>query len=186
MNILLDCDGPLADLVGGILAVVNRGRCSHTHLKASDCAGWNIADSFGLTSKYVDEIMSTKGFCLGLSEVEDACWRVEALRRDHSVRVVTAPFVESEYWMHERLRWLRRLHFDNHDVIFASNKSLIRGDVLVDDKPSNILHWAQAWPDGLGLLWDAPYNRKFAFELPPNTKRVRGWDEVMAEIEGMR
>ena len=54
-------------------------------------------------------------------------------------------------------------------ILITSDKTLVRGDVLIDDKP--LITGAEASPAWAHLLFDAPYNRPEA--LPPEDARVR-------------
>lgn len=175
-TILVDCDGVLADLVGGVLEVVNRGRTRNL-LTAADVTQWSIADSLGISDAWFDEILSTPGFVKGLRPFPCVYSTMRDMKRKHSVRVVTSPFDASPFWMYERVQWLRDHSIaDKHQTIFASEKTLIRGDFLIDDHPHTVANWSRAWPQGIGLLWDAPYNQ--GVELPSNGRRVRTWAEV--------
>lgn len=62
-------------------------------------------------------------------------------------------------------------------VILTSRKQLIRGDVLIDDGPHNLVDG-----DYARILFDRPYNRGFP-DREAGCVRARGWDEVYAIIE---
>lgn len=69
---------------------------------------------------------------------------------------------------------LRGLHILSH----GEPKSVVRADVLIDDKVSNILEWPKR-----GLLFDQPWNR------PPlpwwdelRMRRVSGWKGVLDAV----
>jgi len=61
-------------------------------------------------------------------------------------------------------------------VIFAHEKQQVRGDMLVDDKPANVIAWAAANPEGIAVLWSHPYNR--VAELPEGIVRTSDWNEL--------
>lgn len=54
------------------------------------------------------------------------------------------------------------------DYVVCKDKSLIRADVLIDDKPETIA----AFP-GIGVIVDQPWNRTFDW---PKELRLCGWD----------
>src|SRR5258708_3999182 len=56
------------------------------------------------------------------------------------------------------------------------DKSLIRADFLVDDKPENVEAFAKTG-QGISILFDRPWNRKF------NWLRARDWTDVVHLIE---
>jgi 5'(3')-deoxyribonucleotidase len=77
--------------------------------------------------------------------------------------IVTSPLLDYEggggrldslFWVHERLQWLKRhFGFEPHEIVFTSQKHLIRGDVLVDDHQEHV----EKFP-GRGVLWAKPHN----------------------------
>ena len=62
-------------------------------------------------------------------------------------------------------------YLDWKDIIMINDKSLLKGDVIIDDNPDKIKHF-----DGLRLLRDAPYNQN----TPENDYnfRVHNYEEV--------
>lgn len=183
MIVLLDCDGVLCNFLGGLLAAVNEAR--GTVYDQRDCGQWDIAKAYGLTWTDLNLFCTAPAFCAQLDTMHGALDAVRRLRAMADVYCVTSPLDASSYWMWERSEWLRvHLGFDSNHVIHASTKRLIQGDVLIDDKPETIVEWANAWPLQTALLFDAPYNQ--CATLPANARRVHGWNEAMAAIEGKR
>ncbi len=64
-------------------------------------------------------------------------------------------------------------------VIFCTKKQMIRGDVLIDDAPQNLLGG-----DYEKILFSAPHNTDFDAEAHGMT-RVRGWDEAYAAVRAL-
>jgi len=104
--------------------------------------------------------------------------RADMLRAGHDVRICTSPqtafrFCVSEkyQWTYDRLgpKWVERL-------ILTKDKTLVRGDVRIDDKP-----------EVTGAL--VPVWEHRVFERPCNTgapgRRITwdNWREVLAEVE---
>lgn len=54
-------------------------------------------------------------------------------------------------------------------------------DILVDDKPDNILGWVASADDRLGILYDQPWNRDM--EMGERMVRARSWQEVVESID---
>ncbi len=82
--------------------------------------------------------------------------------------------------MHEREQWLEaNFGFHHKQIVHTSAKYLCKGDVLIDDKPDNLILWAAEHPDGLALLWNQSYNNK---ETAAGLTRVHGWPEVLGRI----
>lgn len=107
--------------------------------------------------------------------VQDSQVGVKALR-DMGYRVV---YVTScvRGMADQKWDWLEKhgfleAAFSQRDLIIAHDKSLIRADILVDDYHENFKGW-----EGIGYLFDAPYNRDA--KLPVMVDRRIGWAEVV-------
>lgn len=179
--VLLDCDGVLTDFTEAALELIKQetGR-SYT---AAEIPRWDIFESLGypelwtLFTKKASEI----GYCRDLKVCDRALDGVQNLREKYDVVVVTAP-VDALPWMYERAHWLE----DNFDisrkkVIFAHEKQHVCGDVLVDDKPDNVIQWFEAHPQGLAVLWSHPYNQNVS--LPSGIVRTSDWNELISLLD---
>jgi 5'-nucleotidase len=61
-----------------------------------------------------------------------------------------------------KINWLRRYNLIDHDLwrsdpnwVIATNKSIFKGDIMIDDYPKNLEKF-----EGDGYLMDAPYNQE--------------------------
>jgi 5'(3')-deoxyribonucleotidase len=185
MNILLDCDGLLADFTGAVVALVNR-RTGRTYT-AEDVTQWDMLAALGeqhLAAELHREICQP-GFCSKLQPFRGALAALNTLRHIGHVTIVTAPYVGSVYWMGERLDWLRQhmgVRPSARDVIFAARKEQILGDVLIDDRVENVCDFARSGRPA--ILWDRPYNR--AAELPTDVSRALTWEDVYVRVRRLR
>lgn len=183
MQILIDCDGVLADFLGGLLAAINREQ--KQDFKPADCHSWDISKAYGISDSTIADIVERSGFCAGLVPLPGASAAVEQMRRKHEVFCVTSPW-NSPNWMHERTVWLKR-HFgiEHKNVIHCARKELVFGDVLIDDKLLTVVTWAATWPNSLAVVWNQPYNQTPPdIELPDNVKRCFSWDEIGNLVDG--
>lgn len=161
--VLLDCDGVLADFVGGYLR--------------------EITDNIKLTDeekRAVNDIVREPGFVLNLAVLDGAKAGVKALAKVSDLYIVTSPW-NSRHWAGERQEWLCE-HFKDlrlKKIVQTSAKHLVRGDFLVDDKASNCQAHGKAWPGSRPLLWDTIHNR-----LDTGIERVSSWDELLGRIKG--
>jgi 5'-nucleotidase len=98
------------------------------------------------------------------------------LAAGHDVRICTSPLsgarfcaAEKIQWVHDRLgpEWERR-------VIITKDKTLVRGDVLIDDKPEVTGALVPTWEH---LVFEAPYN------IGAAGWRINwgNWSEVLAQ-----
>jgi 5'-nucleotidase len=74
------------------------------------------------------------------------------------VWIATTPLSRSETCIQEKRDWVEEhlgtIYVDR--MIFAADKTLLRGDILIDDKPdiSGVM-----WPTWTQVVYDHPYNR---------------------------
>lgn len=159
--ILLDVDGVLANFVEANLRTL---RSLGIHREHDDVTTWEMAEALGLddTARAIMEFRwSLPGFCASLPPYDGAVAGVESLRGLGDVFAVTAPMF-TPHWQHERTEWLvEHFAFRRKDVISTHAKWLVRGDVMVDDKPAHVEAWSAAWPQGQAFCWARPYNEAF-------------------------
>ncbi len=150
--ILLDMDGVLVDHTAEILKEVN------------ELFGKSYVPGDITNFEYTNFDPEERDFiyrwwersdCYDLSRLDDtAIFTIKCLREWGRVMVCSTPFqghIASKY------NFLRR-YFDHKDIILCYNKDLIKADVLVDDKPSNIEAFRAT--GGLGIIFDQPWNHE--------------------------
>jgi len=172
MIVLVDCDGVMADFLGGV--------CHGLGLDPKDCSRYDIEEAYRLPPGTLQSIAHEPGFCASLAPIPCAQTAIRTLRsRGHRVVAVTSPWWSSPYWMFERTAWLSKYFgFNPKDVIQGSRKALIRGDVLVEDNISTAHEWLDAWPDGHAFLFDMPYNQG-----PTTATRVGTWEPILKHAD---
>ncbi len=181
-RVLLDCDGVLADFVGGVLPIVRQvtGR-DYTH---EDVAQYSFSDALGLTRNeseiVLDRISSSPDFCASLKPFDHAQNGVAALHAIADVYIVTSPWNTNPTWTFQREAWLKR-HFDipSKRVVHTSAKHLCVGDMHVDDKTSTLVEWRASHPSGAAVQWSTPHNRKDEW----TGKSTREWGDLARIIE---
>lgn len=175
-RIWVDCDGVLSDFVEAYLELVADlfGR-AHVH---NDVTRFNFSEC--VTTKEEDRavwerVNATPGLVRGLADLPGVSY-LPRLRELGDVGCLTSP-TTGPHWVHERFAWLLDRGFTKRDVIFASDKSHVRGDFLIDDSAENCEAWQVAHPDGLAILLDAPWNRH-----RQDVYRAYTWEDVINEI----
>lgn len=168
----LDVDGLCADFVGATLLHVYM---KHDFLfKRAACSAFNFHElpEFESFRESIVEAWNSQYFCSGLAPIIGSQLGVARLRSVADVRFVTAPMVTNPWWRRERTRWLR-VFFDApaKDVIFDHDKSAYAARLFVDDKPENVYSHQQKHPNGLSLIFAAPYN-------VGHEPCVHNWDQI--------
>ena len=178
LTVLCDVDDVVAQLVPAWLARYNRdyGDCvTRDDLKSWTITDWISAECGEKIYDYLRDPMLYED----VAPVSGARAGVEMLRRwGHRVVFVTSA---SGPGMGAKLAWLVRHGFlPDHtyvhpDFVAAHDKALIRGDVLIDDRPENIAKYVKTGAHG--IVMDAPWNQ-LAVGL-----RARHWRDVLAHID---
>jgi 5'(3')-deoxyribonucleotidase len=182
---LLDCDGVLADFVGGFLKLL--GATTDRWFTPEQVTHFDIGASLGLSpaesAAAKRAISSTPGFCSALAVLPGAVDGVRALREIADVYIVTSPWNSCPTWTHEREAWLKRhLGIPHSHVVHTSAKHLVRGDVFVDDKTEAVIAWQVVHPRGIGVQWHTPHNRLDEWSGPS----TKSWAHVEAMTLGGR
>jgi 5'-nucleotidase len=181
MRILVDVDGVVADIHSIWLKMYNVDY--NDSMTVHDIIKWEMHELVKpeCGTKIYDYLKQPE-FYLPIPVIKDALWGVWKLREDHEVIFVTSGFFS------QKVEWLSGNGFLSgecalssekwrtaKDVVITSDKSLIRGDCLIDDYPENLRNFT-----GAKLLFDSPWNRSIS-EFP----RVMDWDDVIKTIKGI-
>jgi len=154
MKIYLDMDGVLADLMAGWMPYLNE--VSGRNLAVEDVDMWGIEHVYGIPFSKARKPLHREGFWEGLPPYPGAVAFVKRLDQlGHMVYIATAPFPS------DKCMWGKKMWFENHlrflppsRLIILHDKHLLRGDMLVDDKPENLTKFP-----GLRVLFNQPWNR---------------------------
>lgn len=181
MIVLLDCDGVISDFTGHVLETAFE--ITGFLRWREDVTTWSIWEHLGANREELKRIkaeVSQPGWCSSIPPFPGAKDFVEALAAEHELYFVTSPW-NSVAWCYERGEWLRNQFGSvlGGRVIHTSHKHLVKGDLIIDDKPKNVREWVRSNPLGMGLLFDQPSNRAGADELI----RVRNYREVLSAID---
>lgn len=182
-RVFLDVDGVLADFVSAFLIIVQR----ETNVAATpeQVTQFDICASLKLTSEQAARVKKSVGswprLARHLNVLPGAIEGVKRLQEVADVYVVTSPWNSNETWTHDRESWLREKFGIPHSrVTHTSQKHLMRGDFLVDDKTETLRKWNEHNGGG-AIQWETPHNRNDGW-LGPATNN---WHEL-AELVARR
>merc|ERR1712048_439663 len=171
--VLVDMDGCLVDWDRGFLNAWNgRTPVDRRHYEIEKCVP---------ADKYQEAValFESEGFFRGLPEM---CGGVSALNRlitsGFEVMICTSPVANSRYCAQEKWEWVREHLGDAwlKRLILACDKTTVRGDFLIDDKPSITGSQQPLWTQ---ILFDAPYNKLVELGC---RRRLHRWDDVEAVL----
>ena len=174
-RILIDVDDVLGDFTSHTIATLKA--IGGPELDPQTLTNWDLMTHIPVEwHQAVLQQWHSQGWCGSIPVFEGAQDAISALENIGHVTFVTAPMHESPHWMWERDRWLRT-HFNasGRQIVFTEAKYLVRGDILVDDKVSNVIQWQQANPKKQGVLWKRPSNRSAKIRYQTNS-----WDEIVS------
>lgn len=171
LTILFDADDVVEDLCGRWVSFVNQ--CYGTHVSPEDITDWNIGSFFPtLTRDQVYGVLTSPEMWRGIEPIPGAAETLGRFRDEgHQLYMVTATDYRTPPDKFERIfefiPWLDWKH-----VIVTSNKQLVKGDVLIDDGPHNLVGG-----DYMKLLFDRPHNRNFDAKAS-GVIRMKTWEEI--------
>ena len=181
-RVLVDCDGVLSQFLTSALEVINKhfeSNFQHQHVTDFDICG-----SLGIPHAWeiLKNSCSNPDFVATMQKIPGADEGLKRLREISDVYVVTSP-MNVPNWAYERQRWLTSMFdFTPDKIVQTEAKHVIVGDVIIDDKFENVLSWTRYHPNGLGILFHAPYNEKNDIQ-GYNIVRAETWNCVIDIIE---
>ena len=164
MLILLDQDGVLADFEQGFYDAWNASMGTEfPAVELQQRRSFYVRDDYPAHyANAVQAIYTRPGFYRDLPPVAGAMDAVKMLcDMGHDVRICTSPLNQYRNCIPEKYEWVE--HYLGIDfvsrVIVTKDKTLVAGDVLVDDKPVIAGAHMPVWAH---VIYDQPYNRQLA------------------------
>lgn len=165
MRIAVDQDQVLANLMSKWISTYNEEW--DDSLLETDITDWDITQFVKPEcGEKIYDIIKRPGFYLNLAVIEGALEGVQALlNMGVEIAVVSASPMTA---YQEKHMWLEK-HFPMLDrIIFATDKSWINADAMIDDGTHNLESFK-----GFKMLFDAPWNR-----ADKRFFRVDNWKEI--------
>ena len=176
LTVLIDADDTIENLCEEWVKYLNEKY--GTSVLLTDIKEWDIAKAFPTIPRdEVYEPLFNEDLWKRVTPLPGAVENIKKIMEDgHKVVIVTSshPDNVSLKWRYAIAKYLPFLN--SNDVIYASQKQLIKGDVMIDDAPHNLVGG-----DYIKLLYDAPHNQNFDTE-PHYITRVHNWEEVYFAI----
>jgi 5'-nucleotidase len=159
MRIAVDLDGVIAnwgkqwDRYLDDIAGAERIPRHHQQLTFDLKAGLNSDER-----QIVDEVMATPGFYADLDPINGAIEGLHYLAAlGHDVTICTSPWIANPTCASDKLAWVRYHLGDDwaKKTIITFDKTLVRGDFLIDDKPELSGSMEPTWEH---IVYAQPYN----------------------------
>lgn len=156
--VLLDMDDVITNCLRS--AVKNYNTQYGTSFNYKDCNIYGLEQFFGCERERVLDLFREEGFFENLTPKPGSVGAINKLIRStlYDLYVVTATSDEDGSELVEKIRWFNNYipKFNTKRIIACRDKHIIRGDVLVDDKVSNLDACA---PYMQCILMDSPTNQ---------------------------
>jgi len=132
------------------------------------------------------QLFHSKGFFASLDWMEGAEQALKEMKAaGFQVHICTSPIRGSKYCAQEKIDWITD-HLGEEwldDLIICYDKTIISGDLLIDDRPYDVLnpggkHTRATWKQ---VIFDAPYNRQ---NKVPRINKWKNWRKIIIPMLG--
>jgi 5'-nucleotidase len=181
MRILVDMDGVVADYDGEFLQRWKLRHADKFYVPLEARTTFYVKDNYPEELQpLVAEILLESGFFRNMLPVPGAKEALEEMQSmGLEVFICTSPLSTYKNCVLEKYEWVEKVLGSSwvRQIILTKDKTIIKGDFLIDDKPS--ITGAEEHPDWEHILYDRPYNRE------TNKKRItwNNWREVIVLSE---
>lgn len=171
MKILVDMDDVLADFEGEFFRIYRQKHPDKPYILPEDRRLFRLTEEYPKnTAPYVKGVYLAPGFIKNLPPIAgglDALLEME--EKGHQVMICTSPLYDYENCVLEKFEWMDRYLGKewSSKIILTKDKTLVKGDILIDDKP---LITGKCTPEWEHVLYTKPYNQHIA------DKRRLTWD----------
>lgn len=159
MIILVDMDNTLVEFDKGLLKKWRMVYPNKAYVPLEDRKAFHPhMDYPEHLQQKVQDICHAKGFIRSLDPTPGGVEAVhEMIRKGHDVRFCTSYLLGYNYCVVEKYQWIE--HYFGPEfidrIVLTRDKTLIRGDLLIDDKPAITGLLKPAWEH---IIYDRPHN----------------------------
>jgi 5'-nucleotidase len=177
MRILVDMDGVLADFEGAFLDIYRRNYPDKPFIPLAERNSFYLRDQYAPELRsFIEGIYNSPGFYLDLPLIKGSAEGLqEMISTGHDVWICTAPSSSNPTCIQDKFDWLNR-HFGSDltkKLIVTGDKTIVRGDILIDDRPEVTGAQEPSWQH---ILYSQPYNANIT------SKRRLTWDNWRSVI----
>ena len=186
LNIVVDVDGVLADQVTPVLDELNSKFGSH-YVK-DDIKHWDEPLPLAHTDikTAIESSHQRPDFVGSMKPIENAPDVVSELSKYHEIWIATnwtaVADKPTRKWLEDNRIPYEPDHYHNTSI---EGKGVIKGDIIIDDYPKNVLAFIST-PGRKGILFTQPWNEDDELLLGnENVFRAKNWLEVWSRIDSL-
>lgn len=179
MRILVDQDGVLADFERNFTEIWKKKYPNRIHVPMEQRTTFNIKDDY--PKKYQKDIESIYNSPSFISSLPPILGGIEAVlemdKMGLEVFICTSPLSEYKNCVLEKYEWVEK-HLGKEwikKIILSKDKTVIRGDKLIDDKPEINGIMTPSWEH---IVFDQNYNKQIL-----DKKRIIKWENWKEILE---
>ena len=182
MNIFVDIDDVLIDTCKKWVNWLNEHY--NTNVKYEDIKQWDLTKAFpGLSEDQIYGPLYKEDFWKTVEPIEGAVLGLAELMAENKVYLLSA-----SHWANVtfKIKHCIKKYFPYvkaNRMIFCWNKSLIYGDVLIDDNPENLIQCNCKHK----IIFDQPHNNDWDEYLAcSNCFRCNSWEKVVECVKSLK
>lgn len=180
MIILVDMDDVLADFEGEFLRRWKAKYPDKPCIELEDRKGFHLEEQYPEELKeLVKSVYNAPGFCKSLKPIEGSLESlVEMKNEGHEVFICTSPLTHYDSCVLEKYEWIEQYLGSEwvKKIILTRDKTLVKGDFLVDDKPEITGVITPAWEH---VIFDKAYNRDVTNKK--RLKNLKDWKSILVK-----
>ena len=171
-HVLVDIDGTIADWGAGWDRALDALAAPASIRRHAQQASFDLTEGCSPWEReLVTQVMDMPGFYARLNPIAGAITALnEITAAGHDVHVVTSPWITNPTCASDKIAWMMR-HFGTdwgRRVVITSDKTLVHGDYLIDDKPTITGVRRPPWEH---VVFHQPYN------VTAPQRRMTSWDQ---------
>ncbi|MBD3253412.1 5'-3'-deoxyribonucleotidase [Candidatus Pacearchaeota archaeon] len=171
MIILVDMDGVIADFETGLLNRFKETHPDKQYVPLEKRTNFYVDEDYPEEMRnLLREIYRGKGFYFSLPPVPGSLEVLTELQSQEEVFICTSPLSIYEHCVPEKYQWVD--HYLGKSwvrrLILTKDKTVVRGDILIDDRPEVTGITSPSWEH---VLYSQPYNQQVS------SKRRLTWQD---------
>ena len=171
MKILIDMDGVIANFEKSVLDTYQSLYPTKPFIPLDERTTFYVKEQYpSELQSLVESIYLTPGFYQSLPIINGAAEALsEMTQRGHNLFICTAPLPQYEHCVLEKYQWVDQYLGAEwvKKIIVTNDKTLVRGDILIDDKLNITGLETPTWEH---ILFNQPYNKHIT------SKKRLNWD----------